>query len=89
MEQYQLPVLGKLIDTSWAGLPPEEMGLGPVYAMDSLLQRHPQVAEQIDLWEINEAFAVQVQACLAALEDDAWQHQELGRRTVVPKIDLV
>lgn len=87
VEKYRLPVLGELIDTAWAGLPPEEMGLGPVYAIDALLHRHPQMAEQIDLWEINEAFAVQVLACLAALGDESWQQQELGHRTAVPRID--
>jgi len=87
VEKYQLPVLGELIDTAWAGLAPEEMGLGPVYAIDALLQKHPQAAAQINLWELNEAFAAQVLACLAALEDDDWQQRELGQKTVVPKID--
>ncbi len=87
VQRYDLPVMGQLIDTHWAGLPPEEMGLGPVYAMDSLLRRHPQVASEIDLWEINEAFAAQVLACLAALEDEEWQQQELGGKTVIPRID--
>ena len=87
VEKYQLPVLGELIDTSWAGLAPEEMGLGPVYAMDALLQKQPQAAAEIDLWEINEAFAAQVLACLAALDDADWQQRELGRKTVVPKVD--
>lgn len=87
VERYQLPVLGQLVDTSWAGLPPEEMGLGPIYAMDDLLRKHPDAAKAIDLWEINEAFATQVLACLAALEDDQWQQQELGDLSVIPAID--
>ncbi len=87
VEKYQLPVLGRLLDTAWAGLAPEEMGLGPVYAMDALLQNNPQAAKQIDLWEMNEAFAAQVLACLEALNDEAWQLQELRHKTFVPKID--
>jgi acetyl-CoA C-acetyltransferase len=87
VERYQLPILGQLIDTSWSGLQPEEMGLGPVYAMDALLRKHAAAAKAIDLWEINEAFAAQVLACLAALEDDEWQQQELGALSVVPTID--
>lgn len=87
VERYQLPILGQLIDTSWSGLPPEEMGLGPVYAMDALLRKHADAAKMIDLWEINEAFAAQVLACLAALKDDAWQQQELGVQSIIPAID--
>lgn len=85
--RYQLPILGQLIDTSWSGLPPEEMGLGPVYAMDALLRKHADATRAIDLWEINEAFAAQVLACLAALDDDEWQRQELGDLSVIPAID--
>ncbi len=89
--RYQLPILGgQLIDTSWSGLQPEEMGGlgGPVYAMDALLRKHADAARGgIDLWEINEAFAAQVLACLAALDDDEWQRQELGDLSVIPAID--
>lgn len=88
VERYRLPVLAELIDTAWAGLPPEEMGLGPVYAMDALLRRHPDRAGQIDLWEINEAFAAQVLACLAALADAGWQEQELGGESLIPEIGI-
>jgi len=87
VERYQLTVIGEIIDTSWAGLDPAQMGLGPVYAMDDLLHKHPQLTDKIGLWEINEAFAAQVLACLAALKDEDWQHQELCQKTVVPHID--
>ena len=62
--QYHLPVLGKIIDVQWAALPPEEMGLGPVLATKSLLQRNELNFNDINYWEINEAFAVQTLACL-------------------------
>jgi len=39
------------------------MGIGPVYAIPKLLQRHGLTVDQIDLWELNEAFAVQVVYC--------------------------
>lgn len=86
VERYQLPILGQIVDCAWAGLAPEQMGLGPVYAMDQLLSRQANLVD-IDLWEINEAFAAQVLACLVALADEAWQHQHLGQVTVVPPID--
>jgi acetyl-CoA acetyltransferase family protein len=46
-----------------AGCEPDEMGIGPVFAVPRLLQRHGLKVEDIDLWELNEAFAVQVLYC--------------------------
>jgi acetyl-CoA C-acetyltransferase len=43
-----------------AGCEPDEMGIGPVYAVPKLLERHGLTIDDIDLWELNEAFAVQV-----------------------------
>ena len=46
-----------------AGCEPDEMGIGPVFAVPRLLKRHGLKVEDIDLWELNEAFAVQVIYC--------------------------
>jgi acetyl-CoA acyltransferase len=46
-----------------AGCEPDEMGIGPVFAVPKLLSRHNLKIEDIDLWELNEAFAVQVVYC--------------------------
>jgi acetyl-CoA acyltransferase len=46
-----------------AGCEPDEMGIGPVYAVPKLLKRHGLTVDKIDLWELNEAFAVQVVYC--------------------------
>lgn len=46
-----------------AGCEPEEMGIGPIYAVPKLLKRHDLSAADIDLWELNEAFAAQVVYC--------------------------
>jgi acetyl-CoA acetyltransferase family protein len=46
-----------------AGCEPDEMGIGPVYAVPKLLRRHGLKVQDIDLWELNEAFAVQVVYC--------------------------
>jgi acetyl-CoA C-acetyltransferase len=46
-----------------AGCEPDEMGIGPVYAVPKLLKRHGLKIDDIDLWELNEAFAVQVIYC--------------------------
>jgi acetyl-CoA C-acetyltransferase len=46
-----------------AGCAPDEMGIGPVFAVPKLLQKHGLTVEDIDLWELNEAFACQVLYC--------------------------
>src|SRR5882724_1777880 len=61
--RYQLPVLGTIVDSEWAGLDPAQMGLGPVHAATPLLKRHGLKLGDIDAWEINEAFAAQVMGC--------------------------
>ena len=48
---------------SVAGCEPDEMGIGPVFAVPKLLRRHGLKVDDIDLWELNEAFAVQVVYC--------------------------
>ncbi len=45
------------------GCEPDEMGIGPVFAVPKLLQRHALKVSDIDLWELNEAFAVQCLYC--------------------------
>lgn len=70
VEKYKLPVLAKIVDAEWAGLDPDVMGLGPVMAAMPLLQRHNFSLNDIDYWEINEAFAAQVIACVRAWQSD-------------------
>jgi acetyl-CoA acetyltransferase family protein len=50
-----------------AGIEPEEMGIGPAYAVPRLLKRHNLAVNDIDLWELNEAFACQVLYCMDKL----------------------
>ncbi|KAF0164340.1 MAG: acetyl-CoA C-acetyltransferase [Rhodocyclaceae bacterium] len=76
--KYQLQPIGKITDTQWAGLDPAQMGLGPVHAATPILQRHGLGLNDLDAWEINEAFAAQVQGCLRAWNDDAYCREELG-----------
>ena len=78
VKRHQLPVLGRIVDVEWAALSPETMGLGPVYAATKLLQRHQLSLHDIDYWEINEAFAAQVLACIAAWESPQFCRQQLG-----------
>ncbi len=62
-EKRGLQPLGRYIGMAVAGTEPDEMGIGPVYAIPKLLKRFDLTVEDIDLWELNEAFAVQVLYC--------------------------
>ena len=62
-EQEGLEPLGIYRGMVVAGLEPDEMGIGPVLAVPRLLERHGLTVEDIDLWELNEAFAVQTLHC--------------------------
>lgn len=53
-----------------AGCEPDEMGIGPVFAIPRLLQRHGLKIDDIDIWELNEAFASQALYCRDKLEID-------------------
>jgi acetyl-CoA C-acetyltransferase len=85
--KYQLHALGTILDSEWAGLDPAQMGLGPVHAATPLLKRHGLKLDDIDAWEINEAFAAQVLACLRAWADDAYCRAELGQDGALGKLD--
>ena len=87
IKEYDLPVLGRIVDCRWAGLDPSQMGLGPVHAVAPLLESHFLKPDQIDFWEINEAFAVQVLACLAAWKDKDYCRTELGLKKVFGNIN--
>ena len=62
-EKKGLQPLGAYRGIAVAGTNPDEMGIGPVYAVPKLLKRAGMKVEDIDLWELNEAFAVQVIYC--------------------------
>jgi acetyl-CoA C-acetyltransferase/acetyl-CoA acyltransferase len=62
-ERRGLRPLGLLRGFAVAGCAPDEMGIGPVFAVPRLLERHGLKVDDIGLWELNEAFAVQVIYC--------------------------
>ncbi|HRP98679.1 MAG TPA: acetyl-CoA C-acetyltransferase [Rhodocyclaceae bacterium] len=78
VERYRLAPLARIVDTEWAALDPAQMGLGPVHAATPLLRRRGLALADIDAWEINEAFAAQVIACLRAWQDADYCRDELG-----------
>ena len=78
VRRFDLRPKGRIVDSQWAALDPAQMGLGPVYAATPLLQRNRLGLADVDAWEVNEAFAAQVLACLRAWQDDAFCRDELG-----------
>ena len=62
-EKHNIKPLGYYRATAVVGCNPDEMGIGPVFAVPELLKKTGLKMEDIDLWELNEAFAVQVIYC--------------------------
>ena len=87
VEQHKLVPKGRIVDSQWAGLDPAQMGLGPVHAATPILQRHGLGLNDLDAWEINEAFAAQVIACERAWEDADYCRKELGLEGAMGKLD--
>ena len=85
--RHGLTPIGRIVDCQWAALEPELMGLGPVHAATPILQRHGLGLNDLDLWELNEAFAAQVIACLRAWQDDAYCRERLGLPGALAEID--
>lgn len=85
---YNLPILAKLVTTEWAALSPAEMGLGPAHAIAPLLISQRLKIENIDYWEINEAFAAQVLAVRAALNDEHYCKAHLSLKAACGEIPM-
>ncbi|MEJ6005630.1 acetyl-CoA C-acyltransferase [Paucibacter sp. AS339] len=66
-ERHGLQPLGRFLGFAVAGCEPDEMGIGPVFAVPKVLKRLGLTVADIDLWELNEAFAVQVLYCADTL----------------------
>lgn len=88
VKDFELPVLGQIIDTQWSALNPLYMGLGPAHAIAALLHRHSLQFSDIDTLEINEAFAVQVLACLDAMASEEYCQKILGLNHALGAYDL-
>lgn len=78
VDKHGLKPRVRIVDAQWSALDPSIMGLGPVLASTEILKRRGLALGDIDLWELNEAFAAQVLACLAAWEDDGFCRDVLG-----------
>ncbi len=87
VKQHGLTVRGEIKDCHWAGLEPAQMGLGPVHAITPMLKKKRLKLDDIDYWEINEAFSAQVIGCLRAWEDKDYCRDELGLKTPFGSLD--
>ena len=87
LRRFNLEPMGRIVDSEWAGLDPAHMGLGPVHSATPLLKRHGLGLNDLDYWEINEAFAAQVLGCLAAWNDEKYCREELGLDGALGSLD--
>lgn len=87
VRRHGLAPIGRILDSQWAGLDPAQMGLGPVHASTPILQRNGLKLQDLDYWEINEAFAAQVLGCLAAWQDEKYCRDQLGLDHAMGELD--
>ncbi|MBI2318006.1 MAG: acetyl-CoA C-acyltransferase, partial [Betaproteobacteria bacterium] len=87
LKRHDLKPMGMIVDSNWAGLDPAQMGLGPVHAATPILARHGLGLNDLDAWEINEAFAAQVLACIEAWKSAAYCRDELGLGGALGELD--
>jgi acetyl-CoA C-acetyltransferase len=87
VETHKLTPVGRIVDSQWAGLDPAQMGLGPVHAATPILQRQGLGLNDLDAWEINEAFAAQVIACERAWQSGDYCKSELGLPAALGTLD--
>lgn len=87
VKKYSLPVLGRIIDVEWAALSPAIMGLGPVIASTPMLIRNNLTIDDIEYWEINEAFAATVLACIKAWKSHDFCREHLRLSSAFGELD--
>jgi acetyl-CoA C-acetyltransferase len=88
VKRHGLTPVGRIVDSQWAGLDPAQMGLGPVHASTPILRRHGYGLDDMDAWEINEAFAAQVLGCIEAWKSDEYCRTQLGAEQALGDLDM-
>ena len=83
-----LEPLATIRSFAWAGLDPSRMGLGPVYSSAIALARAGCTLADMEVIELNEAFAAQVIACQRAFDSADFAKQHLGRAAAIGELDL-
>ncbi|MFO1107824.1 MAG: acetyl-CoA C-acetyltransferase [Bradyrhizobium sp.] len=85
--KHSLTPKAAIIDSQWSALDPSIMGLGPVLSATALLRRNELSLQDVETWELNEAFATQVLGCLAAWNDAKFCKEVLGLEGPAGEID--
>jgi len=88
LKRHGLTPIGRIVDSQWAALDPAQMGLGPVHAATPIMERHRLALNDLDAWEINEAFAAQVLACIEAWKDADYCREHLGLERPAGELDM-
>jgi len=92
VKKYNLDPMARLVDYHFHGLEPERMGLGPVLASHGVLKRTGLTLDQMDLVELNEAFAAQVLGCLEVMKDKTlssrWGIEEVVGEVPLEKLNV-
>jgi acetyl-CoA C-acetyltransferase len=78
VKAHGLTARAVIVDSEWSALDPSIMGLGPVLCSTAIMRRHGLTLGDVGLWELNEAFAAQVLACLAAWQDETFCREILS-----------
>ncbi len=86
VKEHGLTPRAVIVDSEWSALDPSIMGLGPVLCASAILRRHGLGLGDVGLWELNEAFAAQVLACLAAWQDATFCREVLGLEAAAGRI---
>jgi len=87
VKKYNLTPMARIVDCEWAGVDPSVMGLGPVHAVAHLLKRCKMQMDDVDFWEINEAFAAQVIAVTRAWNDKDYCQSHFDMDAPLGKLD--
>jgi acetyl-CoA C-acetyltransferase len=85
--KHSLTPKAAIIDSQWSALDPSIMGLGPVLSATELLKRNEITLQDVETWELNEAFATQVLGCLAAWKDEKFCKEVLGLDGAAGELD--
>ena len=86
-ESLGYEILGRIAAYDTVGVEPREMGLGPAFVIEKILRKTGLTLKDIELFEINEAFAAQVLACLEVLSSQKFAEENFPSRRPVGQID--
>ena len=88
VKRHGLTPRARIVDSQWSALDPSILGLGPTLCATEILKRQKMALGEVDLWELNEAFALQLLACVAAWKDKGYCERVLGLDGPAGEIDM-